>query len=159
MTKNYILTRKQIADTKGEHKTHYLNANAQRVNKSLGDSVGLTGFGFHLIEIEPGRDSTEYHRHYHEDECTYIVEGEAEVQIGNEMFSVGAGDFIGYPAGGLPHAMRNSGEGMLRCVVVGQRLAHDVVDYPKQNKRLFRNAGLEWDLVDLDQVVQPKLAK
>ncbi len=64
----YVLTRAEIDAQAGLAKTHFLNDNARRVNKSLGDLTGLTGFGFHLVEVEPGRESTELHRHYFEDE-------------------------------------------------------------------------------------------
>jgi uncharacterized cupin superfamily protein len=63
----YLVTKEEIDDYEGLSKTHFLNDNAKRVNKSLGDLTGLTGFGFHIIEIEPGRESTEFHKHYHED--------------------------------------------------------------------------------------------
>ncbi len=53
-TEQYILSNAEIAAYNGIQKTHFLNKNAQRVNKSLGDLIGLTGFGFHIIKIEPG---------------------------------------------------------------------------------------------------------
>ncbi len=43
----------------------------------------------------------------------------------------------------------------LVCLVMGQRLAQDVSDYPKARKRLYRNSG-NWDLVDLDAIEKPK---
>ena len=153
---NYVIRRAHIEALEGEHKTHFLNDRAQRRNKSLGDLVGLTGIGFHLIEIEPGFESTEYHRHYFEDECVYILAGNARVEIGDTTHDVQAGDFIGYPAGGLAHTMVNTGSGTLTCIVVGARLDHDVVDYPRQAKRLYRNAGMDWNLVDSDGIVNPK---
>ena len=69
----YIVRAAEIADIEGTAKTHFLNANAQRSNKSLGDLTGLTGIGFHIIEVMPGHESTEYHVHHHEDECTYVL--------------------------------------------------------------------------------------
>ena len=56
MTKS-VLTKQEIDQFEGVEKTHFLNSNAQRRNKSLGDLAGLTGIGFHLIEIDPGRES------------------------------------------------------------------------------------------------------
>jgi len=44
----------------------------------------------------------------------------------------------------------------LRCIVVGKRLAHDVGDYPRQGKRIYRNAGMDWNLVDHDAIGLPK---
>ncbi len=138
---DYVIKKKDIEEMEGLNKTHFLNPNAVRTNKSLGDKVGLTGIGFHIIEIAPGHDSTEYHVHYFEDECVYVLSGHGEVVIGDETTAVGEGDFIGYPAGGLPHVMTNTGEEILRCIVVGQRLAHDEADYPRLNKRIYRNQG------------------
>ena len=155
----YIVTREEIEQYQGLEKTHFLNANAPRVNKSLGDVTGLEGIGFHIIEVAPGKDSTELHRHLSEEECVYILDGEAEATIGDELVSVKAGDFIGYRAGGCAHKLHNHGDVPLRCIVVGQRLAHDVVDYPEQEKRLFRNQGLDWNLVDMDNITKPSAGK
>jgi len=45
----YLITAAQIAATTSTPKTHFLNANAQRENISLGDMAGLTGLGFHPL--------------------------------------------------------------------------------------------------------------
>jgi len=150
-----LLHRADIVAMPGTAKTHYLNDNAQRTNRSLGDATGLTGFGFHLIEIAPGRESTEYHVHHEEDECTYVLSGTGTVTIGDTEHAVGPGDFIAYPKGGEAHTMTNSGDEPLVCLVVGERLPHDVVDYPRTGKRLFRHPGLPWQLVDHDAIETP----
>ncbi|MEM9304596.1 MAG: cupin domain-containing protein [Pseudomonadota bacterium] len=150
----YVVRRNEIEAMEGYAKTHFLNDNARRVNKSLGDLTGLTGLGFHLIEVQPGRQSTELHTHHHEDECVYVLDGEADARIGDEVVRVRAGDFIGYRAGGLPHTLTNPGPGVLRCIVAGQRLPHDTADYPEAGKRLYRNEGLRWNLVDRDAITE-----
>ena len=155
MTDKFVLKREEIEAEAGLSKAHFLNDNAKRINKSLGDMVGLTGFGVHIIEVPPGSESTEYHRHYHEDECTYVLSGTGEVILDGQAVAVGPGDFIGYPKGGPAHTMKNAGTEVLRCLVVGERLAQDVADYPDKGKRIYRNAGMPWDLVDLDQVENP----
>lgn len=151
----YIISATEVAEMEGLSKAHFLNPNARRVNKSLGDLTGLTGIGVHLIEVEPGCETTEHHVHYHEDECVYVLEGEATAYIGDEAFSVGRGDFIGYRKGGLAHSIRNSGDQLLRCLVIGERLTHDVGDYPRQAKRIYRHAGLPWNLVDHSDITEP----
>ena len=151
----YVLTRKEIQEYEGVQNTHFLNQNAKRVNKSLGDLTGLTGFGFHIIEVQPGFESTEFHVHYHEDECVYILEGQALATIGENTYEVGIGDFIGYRAGGKPHKLVNKGSSVLRCIVVGQRLEHDVRDYPDQGKRIYRQKGMPWNLVDIKNIEEP----
>lgn len=151
----YIVKKSEIEEMEGLSKTHYLNDNAVRVNKSLGDLTGLKGFGFHIIEVPPNRESTEFHSHKFEDECVYVLSGSATAQIGFEEFEISEGDFIGYRANGLAHTILNTGNEVLRCIVVGERLAHDVADYPKLNKRLYRNKGEIWDLVDINNVQHP----
>ncbi|OZG75007.1 cupin [Hahella sp. CCB-MM4] len=155
----YIFTKEEIDAYEGISKTHFLNPNAKRVNKSLGDMTGLTQIGFHIIEIQPGHESTELHRHYHEEECVYILEGEAEATIGDQVTPVKAGDFIGYRAGGEPHKLTNNGSTVLKCIVVGQRLDHDVADYTNLNKRIYRQKGLKWNLVDIDHIEEPSAGK
>ena len=151
----YLITGEEIAAMEGIAKTHFLNPNAKRVNKSLGDVVGLTGIGVHLIEVAPGHETTEHHLHYHEDECVYVLSGTATAYVGEEALPIKAGDFLGYRKGGLAHSIKNTGAEVLRCLVVGQRLAQDVGDYPRLGKRLYRNAGMAWNLVDHAAIVEP----
>ena len=151
----FILTAEAIDAMEGTEKVHFLNPNGRRTNKSLGDATGLKGFGIHLIEVPVGADSTEYHVHHQEDECVYVLSGQARVTLDEQTFDLGAGDFMGLPAGGPAHVFHNPGPDVLRCLVVGQRLAHDVGDYPRLGKRLYRNDGV-WNLVDLANVMDPK---
>ncbi|MEL6640790.1 MAG: cupin domain-containing protein [Pseudomonadota bacterium] len=149
----YLVTAAEIAAMQGLAKTHFMNPNAQRMNKSLGDLTGLKQIGVHVIEVAPGHDSTEHHVHYHEEECVYILSGEGTAYIGDEAHAVGAGDFIGYRTGGLAHSLTNTGTDVLRVLVMGQRSDHDVADYTKAGKRIYRNKDLPWSLVDVDDVV------
>lgn len=144
----YVVSAADIEAMEGLAKTHFLNPRARRINKSLGDLTGITGFGFHIIEVAPGDVSTEFHAHHHEDECVFVLAGTGTARIGDETLSVGPGDFIGYRKGGLAHAIENTGTEALRMIVVGQRLSHDVGDYPDKAKRIYRNEGLDWTLVD-----------
>jgi len=151
----YLISAAEIANFAGLEKTHFLNSNARRLNKSLGDLTGLNGLGFHLIEVEPGFESTEKHCHYYEEECVYILSGRGTAVIGAETFAVKEGDFIGYRAGGEAHTLINSGDSILRCIVVGTRLDHDVADYPNLGKRIYRNRGLPWNLVAFGDIDTP----
>ncbi|QXT38836.1 cupin domain-containing protein [Gymnodinialimonas ceratoperidinii] len=152
----YLLKAEEIAAMEGLAKTHFLNQNATRINKSLGDATGLTGLGIHLIEVAPGAETTEYHVHHFEDEAVYILEGSGTATIGETDHPISPGDFIGYRKGGLAHTIVNTGSEMLRILVIGQRLAHDVGDYPRKGQRIFRNEGLPWDLVPSDAMTHPQ---
>ncbi len=153
-----ILTKQQIENMAGVAKTHFLNDRARRINKSLGDATGLTNLGFHIIEVAPGDESTEYHLHHYEDECIYILSGNATVTKGADLYEVGEGDFIGCPAGGEAHSMKNTGMEILRCIVVGQRLQNEIVDYPNLKKRLYMHDG-DNDLVDYADIQAAEAGK
>ncbi len=152
---NLILKAKQIAEMEGSKRVHFLNPNAKRTKKSLGDEVGLSKIGVHLLYLEPGRESAEHHKHYHEEECLYVLSGQGTLRIDDEEFPFEQGDFVGFPAGRVAHSLKNTGAEVLVCLIMGQRLDQDVADYPDQRKRLFRNNG-RWDLVDFDNLLDPR---
>lgn len=151
----HILTAEDIAAMEGLAKTHFVNPNAQRINKSLGDATGLTGLGIHIIEVEPGFETTEKHVHFYEDEAIYVLSGTATAEIGDERFPIKPGDFVGYPKNGQPHTIYNTGTETFRCLVIGQRLPHDVADYTRLGKRIYRNEGRPYELVDIDALTYP----
>ena len=152
-----ILTCQQIEEMEGDERIHFLNPNAHRIKKSLGDVVGLSNLGVHIVHIAPGRDSAEYHKHYHEEECIYVLSGKGKLRIDDEESSFEKGDFVGFPADTASHVLTNTGSEMLTILIMGQRLDQDVADYPEKNKRLYRNNG-KWDLVDLVDVIDPRKA-
>ncbi len=153
----YLVTAEEIEAMEGLQKVHFLNSKAIRNNRSLGDITGLTGIGFHIIEVQPGHETTEFHVHHHEDECVYVLSGAATATIGEDTFQVKAGDFIGYRKSGLAHSITNTGTEIFRCIVVGERLPHDVGDYPHQKKRIYRHAGLKPNLVDHADIAEPTM--
>lgn len=145
------LSAQKIAAMEGARRVHTLNPAAIRLDKSLGDEIGLKNIGIHLITIAPGDKSTEFHSHKYEDEAIYVLSGHGTEVMGETRQKIGPGDFIGFPAGGDAHETVNDGSEPLVCLVIGQRLAHDVVNYPHKAKRLYRYSG-ERDMVDLRQV-------
>jgi uncharacterized cupin superfamily protein len=145
------LSAKQIAAMQSIRRVHQLNSAAIREDKSLGDETGLKNLGIHLITIAAGDKSTEFHSHKYEDEAIYVLSGHGTEAIGNETYKIGPGDFIGLPAGGPAHETINDGSEPLVCLVIGQRLPQDVVDYPHKGKRLYRNSG-QRDMIDIAQI-------
>ena len=149
-----LLTAEAIAAMPTETRTHFLNPDAVRGNKSLGDATGLRNIGVHLITVAPGHRSTEYHFHHYEEECVYVLSGHGTVVIGDKTQKIGPSDFMGHPIDHVPHEMVNDGRAPLVCLVIGQRLPQDISDYPrqgKQGKRLYRHSGAR-SLVDIDAI-------
>jgi len=143
MSRKHLLKAADIEVLEGVSLSHPMNPKVQRVTKSLGDPTGLTGFGIHMFETAPGADSTALHVHHFEDEALYVLSGTAHAQIGDEIFQIGPGDFLGYPKGGPAHIIRNTGAETLRCLVIGERLENDVIDYPDAGKRLTKTGSEE----------------
>ena len=78
-------------------RVHRLNPRAVRNGKSLGDAVGMTDMGIHLVRIKSGDETTEFHTHYCEEEFLFILSGRGIAEIGERKLKVGAGDFMGLP--------------------------------------------------------------
>lgn len=145
------LSAKTIAAMEAIQRTHFLNDNAIRSNKSIGDAAGLKHLGVHLITVQPGHRSTEYHFHHYEEECVYVLSGYGTAVIGDQTHKLGPGDFMGHPIDKVAHEMINDGAEPLVCLVIGQRLVQDISDYPRKGKRLYRHSG-ERSLVDLASI-------
>ncbi len=156
MKKNKLIIKAaEIEAMPVEKKIHFLNPDAVRDNKSLGDFVGLKNIGVHMVSVEPGKESTEYHIHHYEEECIYALSGEGTLIIEGESFPFKKGDFVGFPANTAAHELNNTGTETLVFLVMGQRLEHDVADYPNKKKRLYRNSG-GLELVEHENIVNPK---
>jgi quercetin dioxygenase-like cupin family protein len=72
------------------------------------------GFVVHEAVIPPG-GLVPPHRHEHHDEIGYVVEGALGVLVGEKEFEAEAGSFVVRPRG-LPHALWNSGDRVVRCM-------------------------------------------
>ena len=140
-TRKYLLRSEDIENLEAKKVTHFLNPNGIRLNKSLGDAVGMSEMGVHMIYVEPNHDSTEFHKHLYEEECIYIISGTGSLTIETDEYAVSAGYFVGLPANKVAHQLSNNGSETLVCLVMGQRLKHDVADYPEKNKRIYRHNG------------------
>ena len=142
-TENGFISAGQIEKLDEKRYQHPLNPNGVRVTRSLGDAAGLITLGVHLVRLEPGRDSTEFHFHHNEEEFLYVLSGRGIADIGDQREEVGEGDFLGFPAGSPPHSLSNPFDVDLVYLASGARLGFDVCDYPRRGKRLVVFAGQE----------------
>lgn len=72
-----------------------------------------------VIELRFGPDFEGVDPHVHDDhvDSFYVLEGEAEFTVGDELFHAGSGSWVAAPAG-TRHGFRNAGEGELRLLNV-----------------------------------------
>ena len=145
------LSAEKISAMAGDRRIHSVNPAAKRMDRSLGDAAGLKNLGVHMMTVAPGDRSTEFHCHLYEDEAIFVLSGKGTAVIGAESYNIGPGDFLGFPGGGPPHETINDGIEPLVCLVIGQRLAQEVVDYPRAGKRLYRNSG-QRDMVEISHI-------
>lgn len=146
-----LLTAKTISETVEVKHVHQFNKNAIRHTRSIGDILGLEHLGVHLVRVEPGNDTTEFHSHHQDEEFVYILEGQGTAEIGDELVEVQAGDFMAFTQNSLPHCMRNASDKDLVYLMGGTRSEIDVCDYPTLNRRMYRENGKK-TVVELDRI-------
>jgi mannose-6-phosphate isomerase-like protein (cupin superfamily) len=74
---------------------------------------------FSLVEhpIAPRTLAGPSHVHQHEDEYSYVLEGEVGFEIGDDVFTAGPGQLVAKPRG-IWHAFWNAGDGPARVLEV-----------------------------------------
>jgi uncharacterized cupin superfamily protein len=96
----------------------------------LGEAGGLTQFGVHLEILPPGSRSSFRHWHEAEDEMVMVLSGEVML-IEDTETPLGPGDVATWPAGQpVGHCLENSHNLDATYLVIGSRLARDVIHYP-----------------------------
>jgi uncharacterized cupin superfamily protein len=138
-----------------ESRSHPLNADAKRRTFSLGDASGLQLVGLHYTVVAPGDVSTELHAHVFADEFVFVLSGSGEITLDDQTIAVTAGDFVGLPARGPAHRLKNTGTVDLVYLIGGNRPPFDVCDYPERDRRLYFYADGDRrarDFVDRDDV-------
>ncbi|MDA1075927.1 MAG: cupin domain-containing protein [Proteobacteria bacterium] len=128
---------------------HQFNDNAVRLTRTLGERVGMQRIGIHLITVEPGFETTQHHYHDSDEEFIYVLEGEGEARIGDAVFTVTAGDFMGFPTPSPAHSMRNTSSANLVYLVGGENNPEEVVHYPDIKRTMIRAHGkrryVDWE--------------
>jgi mannose-6-phosphate isomerase-like protein (cupin superfamily) len=69
------------------------------------------------LAFGPEFDGVDPHVHRDQTDTFYVLEGEAELTVGEETIRVGPGGYLAAPAG-VRHGFRNAGDGELRLLNV-----------------------------------------
>jgi uncharacterized cupin superfamily protein len=91
-----------------------------------------------IAAVPAGRESFVKHVHRHDEEWMFVLSGRGEVELGDATLAVGPGDFLGFPPGGLPHALRAAADGALVTLQGGDAWSRDtveIVDFPELGLR------------------------
>jgi quercetin 2,3-dioxygenase len=102
----------------------------------LSRPAGLSRTAVNLARVPAGRESFVFHLHHAQEEWMFVLAGHGVAEIGEAEHEVGPGDFLGFPAGGPAHHLRNpSGEDLLYLAGGDAFGGVEVVDYPRAGKR------------------------
>ena len=135
--KKYLLKSGEIKKMQKKF-SHPWNPKSEIIGARLGVNTGLKRTGVNIAAIPPGKESFVYHSHQFEEEWIYILSGNGVAEIDGKEHKVGPGDFIGFPAPGVAHNMRNDGKKDLVYLMGGENREHEMVEYPKLGRKLIR---------------------
>ena len=150
-THAYVLTKSDIDYTTETRHVHQFNENAIRHTVSLSDIVGLTKFGLHLVRVKAGDETTTHHYHEESDEFIYVLSGELSLRYGDEHYQLRAGDFVGFPAHGAAHSMRNDSDADATYLMGGSRPPIDITLYPEIDRKMYNIHGKK-EYVDFEDL-------
>jgi uncharacterized cupin superfamily protein len=133
----------EIAAAPEVHINHPWNANSDIYVKPLSIAAGLSRVALSLARVPPGKESYVYHSHERDEEFLFILSGRGRAEIGEEMFEVRPGDFMGFTAPGVAHHLINPYEEDLVYLMGGERSGLDVGYFPKLKRRIvFAQTGI-----------------
>ena len=102
----------------------------------LSRMAGLRRVAVNLARVPAGRESYVFHLHHAQEEWMYVLSGRGIAEVGEAEHEVAPGDFLGFPAGGPAHHLRNpSGEDLVYLSGGDAFGGVEVVDYPRASKR------------------------
>ncbi|MBV1694562.1 MAG: cupin domain-containing protein [Hyphomicrobiales bacterium] len=118
----------------------YRALNMKRYYRRIGDFAGLKNYGVNVVRVVPGGQSSCRHAHSRQDELVYVMSGELILETDAGRETVGAGTWVGFPAGtGDAHRFVNESAADATLIVIGDRTPGDEVVYPDVDLALVRN--------------------
>ena len=144
-TRQYYFSAAEIAAMPERRHRHQFNENAVRMTRTLGDPAGLKDMGLHIVRLEPGRESTEFHFHGQDEEFLMILSGRGIAEIGDDRIEVGPGDVMAFPKNSPAHVMHvpeGAGEDLV-YLMGGTRAPVDICTYPRAGLRMTRADGVK----------------
>ena len=100
----------------------------------VGPLVGSSGLGCAVHVVPAGKRAFPFHRHHVTHEMFFVLSGTGEYRLGDKIYPLRGGDFVGAPAGADAHQIINSGKEDLRYLAFSTSGSVDVVDYPDSGK-------------------------
>lgn len=115
-----------------------------RLKRPLGDLFGIKSFGVNLTRLAPGAVSALHHRHSHQDEFVYVMEGEPALVTDKGETQMRPGMAAGFPASGTAHHLENRTTSECVFLEVGDRALIDEVTYPADDIQAVLGMDGQW---------------
>jgi uncharacterized cupin superfamily protein len=133
--------RERLEKERPEGFRHPWNPRSELHGCMLSRQVGLERVGLSFLRVPPGKESFVFHRHNVEEEFAFVLSGHGTVDIGDETFALGPGDFVGFPPRSHAHHIRNTGAEDLVYLCGGENAPVEIGDFPREGKRMVRMRG------------------
>ncbi len=134
---DFLLKAHEIEKAQERGITHPLNPNSEVYLRPLSERTGLKRAILTLARVPPGKESFAYHTHLGDEEFLYILSGRGRALIGDKVFEVGPGDFMGFPTPSPGHHLINPYEEDLVYLMGGERGRLEVVEFARHGKHLI----------------------
>jgi len=103
--------------------------------RQLGAAAGGHALGASHVTLPPGKRAWPLHWHATNEEAIFVLEGAGELEIGDRVVPIRAGDYMAFKTGpGHAHRVTNTGDAPLRYLVVSTMNPTDIGVYPETNK-------------------------
>lgn len=117
--------------------------------RNLGAHLGRRHVGLRHTTIAPGAMSCPPHWHQAEEECFYVLDGEGEALVGDEVLPLRPGSLLVRPPGtGVAHALRAGAAGMT-YLAFGTHRPDELVYYPR-SKKILVGGGVVFEVESVD---------
>ena len=147
---SYLATAAQIRAEPEAPIAHPLNPKSEVYLRRLSAKVGLNREQVCLSRIPPGKESFIYHAHKSDEEWLYILSGRGRAEIGDKVFEVGPGDFMGFPTPSIGHHLTNPYGEDLVYLMGGERSRAEIAEFPTVGKMAIFSSDAIY-LVDTDK--------
>lgn len=115
-----------------------------RLKHPLGDLFGLKDFGVNLTRLAPKAVSALHHRHSHQEEFVYVLEGEPTLVSDDGEVTLRPGMAAGFAAGGAAHHLENRTDADCVILEIGTRTQGDDVAYPQDDIKAVMGSDGAW---------------